>query len=126
MKEEPAIEELERDIKEQVFLLGLEKLFDLLGKTKKISSFDLFVLFFKRKMQFNVSCDKYSICKLGIPLSGETSEFVDDLIEEALIEIKQKNSRAKYVGRIASASPATGYGSYHAKEQKNLIDEALN
>jgi hypothetical protein len=80
MKEEPTIEELQRDIKEQVFLLGLEKLFDLLGKTKKISSFDLFVLFFKRKMQFNVSCDKYSICKLGIPLSGETSEFVDDLI----------------------------------------------
>jgi hypothetical protein len=80
MKEEPAIEELERDIKEQVFLLGFEKLFELLGKTKKISSFDLFVLFFKRKMQFNVSCDKYSICKLGIPLSGETSEFVDDLI----------------------------------------------
>ena len=53
-------------------------------------------------------------------------KFVDDLIEETLIEIKQKNSRAKYVGRIASASPATGYGSYHAKEQKNLIDEALN
>ncbi len=52
-------------------------------------------------------------------------KFVDDLIEESLIEVKHKNSRAKYVGRIACASPATGYGSYHAKEQKNLIDEAL-
>lgn len=80
MKKKPAIEELERDIKEQVFLLGIEKVFDLLGKTKKISSFDLFVLFFKRKMQFNFYDDRYSICKLGIPLSGETSEFVDDLI----------------------------------------------
>ncbi|MBU6338747.1 MAG: 2-oxoglutarate dehydrogenase E1 component [Rickettsiales bacterium] len=52
-------------------------------------------------------------------------KFVDDLIEEALLESKHKNSRAKYVGRIACASPATGYGSYHSREQKNLIDEAL-
>ena len=52
-------------------------------------------------------------------------KFVEELIEETLIEIKQKVSRPKYAGRIASASPATGYGSYHAKEQKNLVDEAL-
>ena len=53
-------------------------------------------------------------------------KFVDDLIEEVLIANKHKNSRAKYVGRVASASPATGYGSYHSREQKKLIDEALN
>jgi 2-oxoglutarate dehydrogenase E1 component len=53
-------------------------------------------------------------------------KFVEELIEEVLVEIKQKISRPKYVGRIASASPATGYGSYHAKEQKKLIDEALS
>jgi 2-oxoglutarate dehydrogenase E1 component len=52
-------------------------------------------------------------------------KFVDDLIEEVLLENKHKNSRAKYVGRVASASPATGYGSYHSREQKKLIDEAL-
>ena len=53
-------------------------------------------------------------------------KFVDDLIEEVLLENKHKNSRAKYVGRVASASPATGYGSYHSREQKKLIDEAIN
>lgn len=53
-------------------------------------------------------------------------KFIDNLIEEILVELKHKFLRAKYVGRIASASPATGYASYHAKEQKNLIDEALN
>ena len=53
-------------------------------------------------------------------------KFIDDLVEESLIAIKQKVTRAKYVGRIACASPATGYGSYHAKEQKNLVDEALS
>jgi 2-oxoglutarate dehydrogenase E1 component len=45
--------------------------------------------------------------------------FVSELIEETI-------SRPKYVGRIACASPATGYGSYHAREQKKLIDEALS
>jgi 2-oxoglutarate dehydrogenase E1 component len=52
--------------------------------------------------------------------------FVDDYIEEILIKIKHKILRSKYVGRIACASPATGYGSYHTKEQKQLIEEALS
>jgi 2-oxoglutarate dehydrogenase E1 component len=52
-------------------------------------------------------------------------KFVDDLIEESLVEIKHKSARPKYVGRIACASPATGYGSYHTREQKALIEEAL-
>ena len=53
-------------------------------------------------------------------------KFVDELIEDALVEIKHKTSRPKYVGRVSCASPATGYASYHAKEQKKLIDEALS
>ena len=52
--------------------------------------------------------------------------FVNELLEEVLIEIKAKTSRAKYAGRVACASPATGYGSYHAREQKELIEEALS
>ncbi len=52
--------------------------------------------------------------------------FVNELLEEILIEIKAKNSRAKYVGRVACASPATGYASYHAREQKELVEEALS
>jgi 2-oxoglutarate dehydrogenase E1 component len=52
-------------------------------------------------------------------------KFVDDLFEENLIATKHKISRPKYVGRIACASPATGYGSYHAREQKAVIEEAL-
>lgn len=99
MKEEPTIEELERDIKEREFLLGLKKSFDLLGKTKKISSFDLFVLFFKRKIQFNLYDERYSMWKLGIPLSSETSEFVDDLIavfEKHKKLIYSKGSRIEF------------------------------
>jgi len=51
--------------------------------------------------------------------------FVAELIEEVLVSLKVKNSRPKYVGRIACASPATGYAKYHAREQKDLVDEAL-
>ncbi|MES2677689.1 MAG: 2-oxoglutarate dehydrogenase E1 component [Pseudomonadota bacterium] len=51
--------------------------------------------------------------------------FVNELLEEVLVEIKAKTSRAKYAGRVACASPATGYGSYHAREQKELVEEAL-
>ena len=52
--------------------------------------------------------------------------FVEELIEQLLIEIKHKNARPKYVGRVACASPATGYGSYHNREQKQLIEEAIS
>ena len=52
-------------------------------------------------------------------------KFVEELIEEVLVTIKHKTLRPKYAGRVACASPATGYGSYHAKEQKTLIEEAL-
>ncbi len=53
-------------------------------------------------------------------------KFVEELFEEAALAIKHKNPRAKYVGRIACASPATGYGSYHSREQKKLIEQALS
>jgi 2-oxoglutarate dehydrogenase E1 component len=52
-------------------------------------------------------------------------KFVEEYIENALLDVKHKTTRAKYVGRVSCASPATGYASYHAKEQKALIDEAL-
>ena len=51
--------------------------------------------------------------------------FIHELIEEAAIAINHKKPRPTFVGRKASASTATGYGVYHAQEQKTLINEAL-
>ncbi len=51
--------------------------------------------------------------------------FVEPEIEQALISAKRKVTRARYAGRGASASPATGIASRHASEQGALISHAL-
>ena len=51
--------------------------------------------------------------------------FVEPLIEEALIAAGKKGMRARYAGRLASASPATGLASRHATEQGALVADAL-
>ncbi len=51
--------------------------------------------------------------------------FVDRKIEAALVDVKHKNARPRYIGRVASASPATGSNAKHHAEQAALVDEAL-
>jgi 2-oxoglutarate dehydrogenase E1 component len=46
-------------------------------------------------------------------------------VEERLREILPANARLKYVGRIASASPATGSYAIHEIEQKQIVEEAI-
>ncbi len=51
--------------------------------------------------------------------------FVEPLIEEALAAAGKKGLRARYAGRAASASPATGLMSRHQTEQGALVADAL-
>jgi 2-oxoglutarate dehydrogenase E1 component len=51
--------------------------------------------------------------------------FVEPNIEWVLTKIGAKHSRPRYVGRSASASPATGLASRHKMEQETLVSEAL-
>ncbi len=51
--------------------------------------------------------------------------FVEPNIEWVLTKIGAKHSRPRYVGRAASASPATGLASRHKAEQEALVSEAL-
>jgi 2-oxoglutarate dehydrogenase E1 component len=51
--------------------------------------------------------------------------FVEPLIEEALRVAGSRVARARYAGRSASASPATGLAKRHANEQAALVANAL-
>ncbi len=51
--------------------------------------------------------------------------FAEPYIEETLSRIKHKSARARYIGREASAAPATGLNSRHVAEQNKLVNEAL-
>ncbi len=50
---------------------------------------------------------------------------MDPELELILTEIGAKHTRARYAGRVASASPATGLASRHKFEQETLVKEAL-
>jgi len=52
--------------------------------------------------------------------------FMEPNIEWVLSRMKAKFKRPIYVGRPASASPATGLASQHKEQQKLLVEEALN
>ncbi|WP_114394769.1 2-oxoglutarate dehydrogenase E1 component [Oleisolibacter albus] len=51
--------------------------------------------------------------------------FVDRRIEKVLTGISHKAGRPVYVGRAASAAPATGLLKRHNQEQAKLLDDAL-
>ena len=51
--------------------------------------------------------------------------FVEPNLEWVLNKIGAKHTRPRYVGRAASASPATGLASKHKAEQESLVNEAL-
>jgi 2-oxoglutarate dehydrogenase E1 component len=51
--------------------------------------------------------------------------FVEPFIEECLADAGVGPSRARYAGRVAAASPATGLAKRHQAEQGALIADAL-
>ncbi len=52
-------------------------------------------------------------------------QFVDRRIENVLKEMGFENTRPSYIGRAASASPATGSNARHQEEQAKLVEDAL-
>jgi 2-oxoglutarate dehydrogenase E1 component len=53
-------------------------------------------------------------------------DFVNPLIEDALIASKHNCKRPRFVGRPAAAAPACGFLSRHQAEQAKLVNEALS
>ena len=57
--------------------------------------------------------------------NGGAWHFVDRRIEDVLTEIGHAAGRPHFVGRPASASPATGLASVHLAEQQGVVGTAL-
>ena len=51
--------------------------------------------------------------------------FIEPLIEKSLTAIKAKHTRARYAGRPAAASTATGIAAKHKREQQAILDDAF-
>lgn len=51
--------------------------------------------------------------------------YINEPLEELLVSMKMKVTRARFAGRAASASTATGSASKHAAQQKALVEDAL-
>ncbi len=59
------------------------------------------------------------------PKNNGAWSFVEPLVEESLTVAGKSGMRARYAGRAASASPATGLMSRHTTEQGALVADAL-
>ena len=96
---------------DDVYLLRLEQLypFPALSLTKELQRF---------KNAEMVWCQEE-------PKNQGAWFFVEPNIEWVLDRIGAKHGRARYAGRHASASPATGLAAQHKHEQETLVADAL-
>ncbi len=96
---------------DDVYLMRMEQLypFPALSLTKELNRFP------KAEM---IWCQEE-------PKNQGPWSFIEPNIEWVLERIGAKHGRARYAGRNASASPATGLAAQHKHEQETLVNEAL-
>lgn len=59
------------------------------------------------------------------PQNNGAWHYVDRILERTCDQAGMKTPRPTYVGRVAAASPATGYMKTHQSEQQQLIEQAF-
>ena len=59
------------------------------------------------------------------PMNMGAWQYVEQPFENLLLEINHLYTRAAFVGRLAAASPATGFLAQHKIEQESLVEKAL-
>ncbi|MBL4802667.1 MAG: 2-oxoglutarate dehydrogenase E1 component, partial [Emcibacter sp.] len=124
----------DKDIK-RVILCSGKVYFDILAERDKRELADVYIL--RVEQLYPYPCDAM-VSELSRFKNVETVvwcqeepknmgawSFIDPLLEESLGKCKLAATRAKYAGRRAAASPATGQMSLHVKQQKDLVDQAL-
>src|SRR3546814_5881478 len=65
------------------------------------------------------------VCSSDLPKNNGAWFFVEPFIEQCLAQADVEPKRARYAGRKASASPATGLAKRHVAEQGALVADAL-
>jgi 2-oxoglutarate dehydrogenase E1 component len=104
----------ERDVRRQTdtYILRLEQLFPFPERA------------FAKEMARFTGVETVVWCQEE-PRNQGTWHYINEPIEEVLVDLNLKAKRPVYAGRSASASTATGLASRHAAQQDALVDQAL-
>lgn len=122
-----------KDVKRVVLCSG-KVYYDLLEERDKRGNKDVALLRMEQLYPFPDAPLKEELAKYAHadvvwcqeePKNAGPWSFINPLLEDVLIELNGKCKRARYIGRPAAASPATGLLSRHIKEQNALVDAAL-
>ena len=109
--------------------------FDLLEERDKRDISDIYLLRFEQFYPFPAisavkELERFKSAEMvwcqEEPKNQGSWTFMEPNLEWVLTRIKAKFKRPKYVGRAASASPATGLASTHKNQQEVLVNEALS
>ena len=109
--------------------------FDLLEERDKRDIKDIYLLRFEQFYPFPAisavkELERFKSAEMlwcqEEPKNQGSWTFMEPNLEWVLTRIKAKFKRPKYVGRAASASPATGLASTHKNQQEVLVNEALS
>jgi 2-oxoglutarate dehydrogenase E1 component len=105
----------ERDKREQddTYLLRVEQLypFPVKALSKELKRF--------KNVEHVIWCQEE-------PKNMGSWTYINEPLEETLVDLKLPVQRARYAGRAASAATATGLASKHAAEQTALVEDALS
>ena len=130
-----SITKLQKDSKiKRVIICSGKIYFDLLNEREQREISDIYLLrleqfypfpalsFIKELSRFKDA--EFVWCQEEPKNQGGWS-FVEPNLEWSLNRVKAKYKRARYIGRAAAASPATGLATQHKKQQEMIINEAL-
>ncbi|MBX9696771.1 MAG: 2-oxoglutarate dehydrogenase E1 component, partial [Alphaproteobacteria bacterium] len=134
----PVIDEIDQNIKAQnvkrVIVCSGKVYYDLLEKRETLGVFDVALLRLEQFYPFPRE-ELRSVLKAyknaevvwcqEEPENMGAWHFVDRRLEGVLIELSMNTTRPRYLGRPASASPATGFAEQHQHEQDDLVQQAL-
>ncbi len=131
---QPLIDDAEisdRDAVKRVVLCSGKVYYDLVEARKKTEKRDVAVVRLEQLYPFPLRSIRETLAKY--PNASELAWAQEEpqnmggwtFVQERLENLLSNCQRPRYIGRSASASPATGSYSIHQKEQAELVNEAL-